>query len=178
MNYLKISENEYVELKGSPMSLFIYNREFDRDINSDLYEAFADGVVINESLASKITWTLCKTNDNNTLSYQLWKKIINYKLLPNWGEIVFAFCKKTLEIVIDESEFEDSDLNEAETKQKITAREMTISILATSKKMGLSFDELNFLTVNDYYELLDAFSNNKKDLNRKATQEDIDNLFA
>ena len=52
-----------------------------------------------------------------------------------------------------------------------------IGILATAKKMGLSFEELNLFSLDDYIAFVDKWVDNeggKKETVRQATQADID----
>lgn len=50
-----------------------------------------------------------------------------------------------------------------------------IGILVTAKRMGLSFEELNLFSLNDYLTYVDKYTNNdKKDVIKKASQSDID----
>jgi len=62
------------------------------------------------------------------------------------------------------------------SKTSISGR-IDLTILATAKKMGLSFQELNELRVCDYFELADIYTGENKGI-RKATQEDIDKFYA
>lgn len=53
-------------------------------------------------------------------------------------------------------------------------------MLVLAKKMGLSFDELNLFSVDDYMAFIDAWTDNGKDEGgtvRMATQEDIDRML-
>lgn len=53
--------------------------------------------------------------------------------------------------------------------------DIEIGILVTAKKMGLSFEELNMLTLDDYIAFTDKWVGSEKEENvRMATQEDID----
>lgn len=61
------------------------------------------------------------------------------------------------------------------SSKKIEANE-EVMILATAKKLGLSFEELNLLTLNDFFDCIDLM-NGKVDTTRMATQEDIDNFY-
>ena len=52
-----------------------------------------------------------------------------------------------------------------------------IGILVTAKKMGLSFEELNLFSLDDYIAFVDKWVDNKggkKETVRQATQADID----
>ena len=55
-----------------------------------------------------------------------------------------------------------------------------LSILVTSKRMGLSFDELNFLTLDEYVCFVEMWVGDKGDDSegpRAATQADIDRML-
>lgn len=54
-----------------------------------------------------------------------------------------------------------------------------IFILASAKRMGLSFEELNMFTFNDFLTFIDIWIGEKKieDEPRMATQSDIDRFY-
>lgn len=54
-----------------------------------------------------------------------------------------------------------------------------VSLLVAAKQSKLSFEELNLLTLNDFFNYLDMFVGEKEDDEkpRIATQEDIDNFY-
>ena len=52
-----------------------------------------------------------------------------------------------------------------------------ISLLFMAKKVGLSFDELNQLTLQDLYDLVDMWIGEDSETAREATQEDIDAFY-
>ena len=52
-----------------------------------------------------------------------------------------------------------------------------ISLLYMAKKIGLSFDELNQLTLQDLYDLVDMWIGEEDNAPREATQEDIDRFY-
>jgi hypothetical protein len=53
-------------------------------------------------------------------------------------------------------------------------KDIEIGILATAKKMGLSFEELNLFSLNDYLVFVDKWTGKESDGYRQATQADID----
>jgi hypothetical protein len=53
-------------------------------------------------------------------------------------------------------------------------KDIEIGILATAKKMGLSFEELNLFSLNDYLVFVDKWTGEESDTVRQATQADID----
>lgn len=53
-------------------------------------------------------------------------------------------------------------------------KDIEIGILATAKKMGLSFEELNLFSLNDYLVFVDKWAGEESDTVRQATQADID----
>lgn len=55
-------------------------------------------------------------------------------------------------------------------------KDIEIGILATAKKMGLSFEELNLFSLNDYLVFVDKWTGEESDGYRQATQADI-NFF-
>lgn len=173
MNYLKTDENEFTIINGSPRTLFLYNQAFDRDLLFDLNEAFSGDEIINTSLSSKILWALCLTANKNELPYHLWNELINYKYDPYWKNILISECNTSFGITIEEQVI----LHEKpKTKPRtMTATETAITILVNSKRMGLTFDELDTFTMNDYINFSDIYSGSNKP--QKADQQDIDNLF-
>lgn len=52
-----------------------------------------------------------------------------------------------------------------------------VSILAAAKKTGLSFEELNLLTLNDFFDYVDMWMGEDKEIIKEATQEDIDYFY-
>lgn len=52
-----------------------------------------------------------------------------------------------------------------------------MSLLYMAKKVGLSFDELNELTLQDFYDLVDMWIGEENDAPRDATQDDIDRFY-
>jgi CO dehydrogenase/acetyl-CoA synthase beta subunit len=54
---------------------------------------------------------------------------------------------------------------------------MVSDLLAIGKKAGLSFVEMNELSVSDLLELARSFAGNDEDKPREATQEDIDAFY-
>ncbi len=54
-----------------------------------------------------------------------------------------------------------------------------ISILAAAKKSKLSFEELNLLSLNDFFDYMDLFIGVENEgAAREATQEDIDLFYS
>lgn len=54
-----------------------------------------------------------------------------------------------------------------------------ISILAAAKKSKLSFEELNLLSLNDFFDYMDLFIGvENEETTREATQEDIDLFYS
>lgn len=69
-------------------------------------------------------------------------------------------------------------------KQKTASNQqeekIEIGILATAKKMGLSFEELNLFNLNDYLDFVDKWVSDeggKKETVRQATQADIERFM-
>jgi hypothetical protein len=52
-----------------------------------------------------------------------------------------------------------------------------LGVLVTAKRMGLSFEELNMLTLDDYITAVEMWAGEDEDGERYATQEDIDRLL-
>ena len=55
-----------------------------------------------------------------------------------------------------------------------------VSLLAIAKKVGLSFDELNILTMNDFMDFVDIHLEKTSDrvVERDATLEDIEKFYS
>lgn len=61
--------------------------------------------------------------------------------------------------------------------KKVTNYE--VSILVAAKKSKLSFEELNLLTLNDFFDYMDLFIGVENEgAAREATQEDIDLFYS
>lgn len=56
--------------------------------------------------------------------------------------------------------------------------DLEITILATAKKAGLSFVELNDLRVRDYIKFIEIFTGETENKPRQATQDDIDRFLS
>ncbi len=54
------------------------------------------------------------------------------------------------------------------------AEDIEIGILVTAKKMGLSFEELNLFSLDDYLTFVDKWTGEDAERTRQATQDDID----
>lgn len=72
--------------------------------------------------------------------------------------------------------FVQTSKNSSKSKHK-PSDDIVSDLLAIGKKAGLSFVEMNELTVSDMLDLAKSFSGVKDDKPRKATQEDIDTFF-
>lgn len=46
-----------------------------------------------------------------------------------------------------------------------------------AKKVGLSFDELNMMTLNEFIDFVDLFIGEEGETPREATQKDIDSFY-
>lgn len=57
--------------------------------------------------------------------------------------------------------------------------EMSYSLLASAKRVGMSFEEVNYFTVSEFYDFLQAYIGDETQKNgrRQATQEDIDRMY-
>jgi hypothetical protein len=76
---------------------------------------------------------------------------------------------------------ENLEENQSQNKNRETNDKLHLIIIAMSKKMNMSFEELNQFRVKDFLETFDIFTgkSNRNDLKtkkepRKATQKDID----
>lgn len=171
MNYLQTDEDAYTIIKGSPLSLFLYNREFNRDLLLDISQSFNGGEVINKSLASKIVWTLCKTYSEEVIDYSVWIKLVKYDFSSSWSTVISNECNRAFSIKTSGNNVKNPGIT-----KEVDARGMAIGILTNSKRMGLNFKELNYLTLQDYIDFVDQYTG--KESNRIATQDDIDKLFS
>lgn len=52
-----------------------------------------------------------------------------------------------------------------------------VSVLVAAKKVGLSFEELNLFSLNDFFDFLDMYIGENEEQPRQATQEDIDYFY-
>ena len=66
--------------------------------------------------------------------------------------------------------------SENKTKKKNTNFEITI--LASAKKAKLSFEELNLMSLNDFFDYIDIFVGDDEQQVIEAQQEDIDNFYS
>lgn len=64
-------------------------------------------------------------------------------------------------------------------KKETNTDKYEVSILAAAKKSKLSFEELNLLTLNDFFDYIDLFIGvENEETTREATQEDIDLFYS
>lgn len=68
-------------------------------------------------------------------------------------------------------------LSKGDAEADIDEFNYEISLLAAAKKSRLSFEELNLLSLNDFFDYLDMFLGNESSEPEKATQNDIDNFY-
>lgn len=52
-----------------------------------------------------------------------------------------------------------------------------INIIALARRIGLSIQELDLLTLQDFFDLVYAYMGDDPDVPREATQEDIDAFY-
>lgn len=71
---------------------------------------------------------------------------------------------------VKENSIESSESNNTQSNR------FEIDILAIGKKIGISFEEMNELSVQDFIDLAQSFLG-EKNKKREATQQDIDNFF-
>ena len=68
---------------------------------------------------------------------------------------------------------EESKLNNKANKNTNTD-DIEIGMLVTAKRMGLSFEELNLLSLQDYLIFVDKWTGKENNGTRQATQADIE----
>lgn len=67
--------------------------------------------------------------------------------------------------------------SEDKTKKKNNTS-FEITILASAKKAKLSFEELNLMSLNDFFDYIDIFVGDDEQQVIEAQQEDIDNFYS
>lgn len=68
---------------------------------------------------------------------------------------------------------------ESDKEESANTDKYEVSILAAAKKTKLSFEELNLLTLNDFFDYMDLFIGvENEETTREATQEDIDLFYS
>lgn len=68
-------------------------------------------------------------------------------------------------------------LNPNEEEGSGTVKHFEISVLANAKRMGLTFMELNLFTMQEFIHFAEAYMG-ESEVERKATQKDIDRFYA
>lgn len=69
--------------------------------------------------------------------------------------------------------------NKSTNNTTVTNFNYELSILVMSKKVGLSFEELNILTMNDFMDFIDIYlGETDAVVERDATQDDIDDFYS
>lgn len=70
-------------------------------------------------------------------------------------------------------------LNQKENKKQSKLENEEVSLLIIAKKVGLSLEELNMLTLQELIDFADMFTGNtEEDEEKEVTQEDIDNFYS
>ena len=154
-------------IHASPVSLVIHRQAFDSSLLFDISEAFSFGEIINTSKAQKVFWTLSKTADFTLIDYEDWVHLLPENNL--WKIPVLKEINEKLYLSSDEEEIEDEEVEMIDTNWET-------SILVNAKRMGLSIEELNLLTMRSYIEYQDLYLG-KKETKKQATQADIDRLL-
>lgn len=67
--------------------------------------------------------------------------------------------------------------NSSKSNKNSNNENIEIGILVTAKKMGLSFEELNLFSLQDYIDFVDSWVGEKEGGTRQATQADIDHFM-
>lgn len=67
-----------------------------------------------------------------------------------------------------------------DVKEDIKEFNFEVTILASAKKSKLSFEELNLMSLNDFFDYLDIFigKDEEKETIKDADQNDIDNFYS
>lgn len=165
MRIVKIKAGETF-IHASPLSLFIHRQAFKSSLMLDVVTAFSDGEIIERSTAQKVFWTLAKTANLSLVDYEDW-----IYLLPddsNWKISVIQEINEKLSVAEHEADNQDEVvLDEANWE---------VSILVNAKRMGLSIEELNLLTMQSFIDYQNMFLGNVE-TKKKASQDDIDMLL-
>lgn len=53
-----------------------------------------------------------------------------------------------------------------------------VSLLVIAKKLGLTFEELNLMTLQDFIDYVDLWTDEHEETECMATQEDIDSFYS
>lgn len=165
MRIVKLSAGQSF-IHASPLSLLIHRQAFNSSLMIDISEAFSLGEIINKSKAQKVFWTLSKTADLKLIDYEDW-----IHLLPDdnlWRIPVLKEINEKLNVKASEDESDEEIIE--------TDNNWEISILVNAKRMGLSIEELNLLTMQSYIDYQDMYLGNKE-TKKQATQADIDRLL-
>lgn len=166
MRIVKLSAgNSFIH--ASPLSLVIHKQAFNTSLFIDIAKAFSSGEIINKSKAQRVFWTLSKTADTNLIDYEDWVFLIPESDV-SWRIPVIKEINEKLYLKNNEEET-DEVASENDTNWEI-------SILVNAKRMGLSIEELNLLTMQSYIDYQDMYLGNKE-TKGKATQADIDALL-
>lgn len=153
-------------IHASPLSLFIHRQAFNQSLMIDVGTAFSQGEIIERSTAQKVFWTLAKTANPQLIDYEDW-----IYLLPdnnNWKITVLQEIQDKLNI----EQSEESNSNEV----VIDESNWEVSILVNAKRMGLSIEELNLMTMQSFIDYQDMYLGNVE-TKKKANQDDIDMLL-
>lgn len=73
---------------------------------------------------------------------------------------------------------EERKLTSKSQRSNTDNEDTEIWMLVTAKKMGLSFEELNLFSLNDYITFVNKWVGEENDSSRHADQNDIDKLLS
>lgn len=170
-------EDNLVLIKGSPLTSLYYKREFNRRLHEDLFSFInksETGTPLEEQdylNAMQIVWALAKTAaDSKLVNFDRWLEgFTDLNLSESIADVVTEALNATY---VGNPKTE----TDSEEEQPVTNFEITILVMA--KRAGLSFDELNQLTLKEFIEFANKLTGKQPDeLPRKATQADIDNFY-
>lgn len=72
---------------------------------------------------------------------------------------------------------QESKLKNKATTKSVEDNNIEIGMLVTAKKMGLSFEELNLFSLDDYLTFVDKWTGNEEEGTREASQSDIERFM-
>lgn len=173
-------DSDLVMIKGSPMTLLYYKREFDRSMNED-FILFATKANTGSELEDddflmvlQMIWAMAKTAaDGQLVNFDRWlESFEDIDLKDYLSDVVTEAMHATYvgdkkkDKARTEPEPEDDDVD------------IEIRILTTAKRVGLSLSELNQMTLAEFMAFINHWTGKQSDEgSRMATQTDIDNFY-
>lgn len=164
-------KNESVKANISPITLFLYKQEFDRDLLEDsitvIYQDYQT------KLLSQIAWAMIKTVNHRLESYIQWRVDLDDEdIITNTDLIIYEINTRLL---IKKEQTEENEEEAEEVKKDDKPVEVDIAILRGIIRNGIHLDLVNLMLLDTYLEVMSGDDEEEKTV--MATPEQVDSFF-